>query len=120
MICIPTCAVMPASDPELVIARRRLAARLREMKADCDRSGAGGPETAAVWIAEEWIYLCSSPHRENGRAIRYIHIFQHPGLPTGGDRLALAIAASDQWWPIGCASPALPRTPRRASLRLVS
>ena len=120
MKCITTCAVMRESDTEFVVARQRLAARLMEIKADCDRSGAGGSETAAVWTGDEWRYLCSTPHRNDSGAICYIHIFEHQGLVPGGKKLALAIVASARWWPVGCASPALPRTPRRGALRLVS
>ena len=111
MRCISTLAVMRADDPELAAARQQLAAHLAE---------AGAPPDCPEGIGS-WNYQCSIPRRQDNGAIRYVHTFRHNGRIAAGQNVALGVAASLGWWPVGCASLAPPRQPqRRPALRLVS
>ena len=117
---IPTRAVMPEGEPELAIAWGHLITRLQELEAECKMRERDGPETETLWSGRNWHYLCSIPRREDDGDIAYIHLFLHRGLGPAGDKLVLGVPSSKDWWPRGCASLPLQRTPARAALRLVS
>ncbi len=114
MQAIPTFAVMNAIDPELDIAKRRLAAYFEEAK-----SAMGHGLGAAARRQHGLSYLCSIPRRYGGGEIRYVHIFQ-PSSVSAGDGY-FSVAASPRWWPVGCLSlQPQSRSESRAVLRLVS
>jgi hypothetical protein len=113
MRCIPTFAVMAAIDPELAVAKRRLAAYFDE--------AAAGPDAAATSLRSNSVltYLYSMPRRQDNGVIRYVHLFRHDRIMAGEGYFS--VAASPHWWPVGC--PSLQprgRTQSRAALRLVS
>jgi hypothetical protein len=111
MRCIPSFAVMSATDREWSTARQQLVAFLNEAGPISGRDAAAEADGAVT-------YLCSIPCRQDGGIIRYAHLFQH------NDRLTqepayFRVAASPDWWPKGCRSlPPLRRTSERAPLRL--
>jgi hypothetical protein len=114
MQCIPTFAVMSPGDPELAAARRRLAAYLEETAA-----AAGYDEDPSWPRPGASRYLCSIPLAHDDGTIRYVHVFQHERLTTAEE--FFSVAASPQWWPVGCRSlPPQRRTRGRALLQLVS
>lgn len=112
MRCIPSFAVMSATDREWAAARQQLVAFLTEASPVSDHDRAAEESNGAL------TYLCSIPCRQDDGIIRYAHLFQH------NDRLTqepayFRVAASPDWWPQGCRSlPPLRRTSDRAPLRL--
>jgi len=114
MQAIPTFALMNSIDPELDVAKRRLAAYFDETK-----GSTGYGRSAAGQRSHSLSYLCSIPRRYSSGDIRYVHIFQ-PDRVTAGDAY-FSVAASPRWWPVGCVSlqPQC-RSEGRAALRLVS
>lgn len=114
MQAIPTFAVMNTIDPELDVAKRRLAAYFEEARGATAYRAYG-----AAQRSHGLSYLCSIPRRYSSGDIRYVHIFQ-PDRVTAGDAY-FSVAASPRWWPVGCVSlqPQC-RSEGRAALRLVS
>jgi hypothetical protein len=106
---------MGAIDPELAIAKRRLAAYFDEAKA------AAGHDADATSLRSNSVltYLYSMPRRHDTGVIRYVHLFRHDRIMAGEGYFS--VVASPHWWPVGC--PSLQprgRTQSRAALRLVS
>jgi hypothetical protein len=114
MRCIPSFAVMNATDREHVVAKEQLVAYLR----DSNLAAANGLAVAECDSA--LTYLCSIPYRQDDGVVRYVHLWQHD------DRFMTKpeyfhVTASPDWWPEGCRSlPPQHRTSGRAPLRLVS
>ena len=114
MRCIPSFAVMSATDPEWVAAKQQLAAFLN------DTGLASGRDAQEEVADNPPSYLCSIPCRQNDGVIRYVHLFEHNRRFTTKPAY-FHVAASAGWWPEGCRSlPPLRRTGGRAPLRLVS
>jgi hypothetical protein len=114
MRCIPSFAVMNATDREQAVAKEHLVAYLQT----ASPTPANDPSTTACDDALS--YVCSFPWRQDECGIRYVHLFQHQ------DRFMTKpeyfhVTASPDWWPEGCRSlPPQRRTSGRAPLRLVS
>jgi hypothetical protein len=115
MQCIPTFAVMDAIDPELAIAKRRLAAYFEETGGAVGH----GADSAALWPNSVMTYLCSIPRRQDNGAILYVHVFQHDRATAAEGYFS--VLASPRWWPVDCQSlQPQRRSQSRAALRLVS
>ncbi len=109
MRCVPTCAVMEQTDPELACARQQLRERLSLLARCLSSSGDAMPDAEP-----------DAPWREDDGTIVYIHGFRHARLTLGGGPFTMAILSSPGWWPIGCGHRAPRRTAPRGQLRLVS
>lgn len=122
MRCVPTCAVMDESDPELAWARQQLQERLSLLARHLTGASHAMPQTdaASPWNLLQWRYLGSTPWREDSGTIVYLHGFRHATLTVGGEPLAMAIPAAPGWWPVGCGQRAPHRSTPRGKLRLVS
>ena len=115
MQCIPTCAVMDTTDPELVSAKAHLTAYFTAAKL----LARPDPVSAAAQPTANPIYLCSIPRRQENGAISYVHIFR-PNRPAPPADF-IYLPASPRWWPANCHSlQPLRRTQQRATLELVS
>jgi hypothetical protein len=114
MRCIPSFAVMNATDRELAVARQQFTAFLKDAGLLPDHDVPAEASDSAL------TYLCSIPCRQGDGVIRYVHLFQHDDRFTK-KRDYYHVAASPDWWPEGCRSlPPQRRTSGRAPLRLVS
>ncbi len=122
MRCVPTCAVMDETDPELARARGQLRERLSLLERQFGRAGDAMPDAGrdVPWHEREWNYMGSAPWREDDGTIVYIHGFRHTRLTLDGGPFTMAILSSPGWWPIGCGHRAPRRTAPRGQLRLVS
>jgi hypothetical protein len=114
MRCIPSFAVMNATDREQAAAKEHLVAYLQE----AGLTPANDPSVTACDSALS--YLCSIPCRQDNDVIRYVHLFQYQDpFMTKPDYFH--VTASADWWPENCRSlPPQHRTSGRAPLRLVS
>ena len=113
MRCVPSFAVMNATDREWAVAKDQLVAFLMESNPTPNDSESELPDTAMT-------YLCSIPYRQDDGAIRYVHLFQYQD-PFMIKPEYFHVVASPAWWPDGCRSlPPQARTSGRAPLRLVS
>jgi hypothetical protein len=113
MRCIPSFAVMNATDGEWAVAKAQLVAFLKDTNQSSDDLGSEVPGSTLT-------YLCSIPYRQDDGAIRYAHLFQHHD-PFIREPEYFHVVASPGWWPQGCRSlPPQQRTSGRAPLRLVS
>lgn len=114
MRCIPSFAVMNATDRERAVAQGHLVAYLQE----AGLLTANEPPAAARDSAPS--YLCSIPFRQDDDAVRYVHLFQHQDASMIKPEY-FHVTASPDWWPENCRSlPPQHRTSGRAPLRLVS
>jgi hypothetical protein len=113
---------MGESDLELAKARQQLRERLALMAGHLVGAADAMPQAAAAapWNAQQWRYLGSAPCRADDGTIVYVHGFRHATMTLAGEPLALAVAASPGWWPVGCGQRAPRRSAPRGKLRLVS
>jgi hypothetical protein len=114
MRCIPSFAVMNATDREQAVAKDHLVAYLQEASPTL----ANDPSRTA---SESTLrYVCSFPWRQDDDGIRYVHLFQHHDRFMAKPEY-FHVTASANWWPKNCRSlPPQCRTSGRAPLRLVS
>lgn len=114
MRCIPSFAVMNATDRELAVAKEHLVAHLQE-------AGLTPANGSSVTVCDSALsYLCSIPCRQDDDVIRYVHLLQHQD-PLMIKPEYFHVTASADWWPENCRSlPPQRRTSGRAPLRLVS